>query len=715
MATVTPTGQQSKKVMGENTVTMTVDVGSALDLRVNDYVDVFTDDYAERYFLLDPSDLKKNSSIEYNYTITFKGWQYLLDHAQYLFPDSNNEYTLSGQTIMGNLDTFVDLLITNANRDQIGWVKGTIDETDFQELTFDANESCLSVLATLYNAFKIEYWVDGQTIHFTKMGVVEDFSLKYGMGNGLYNISRAISTNTKQVTRLYVYGSTKNIPADYKGYSDKLKLPGTTLYIEKNVYVNDDPEQGIKYGVIEDTQVFDNIYPHRTGLVTTVADDFTFTDSEIDFDVNVQQLGGDISPKITFNTGLLAGYTFDVHSFDNTTKTFVINQNQDDKAFIVPNDDFKPQVGDQYVITDIAMPDSYIEAAENELLTAGQDYLNANCNPIVTYTVECDPLDFKRKNIHLKLGNYVPIQDDDFDLDDNLRIIGFTRDLQIPSKYVPELADTTDIQPTVSAAVKNEVLTNKVTRISKSTNLAYNNALQAKATADAVKEITDFWGVTIDEEAGIVASGTLLVGAGAVNNAGMTGVVDAVDNTDPDNPIDKSVRFWAGATYADKDNAPWRVTDDGRMTAKAGQIANFLIDDHGLINTEDVDAYIIQQKSDGSGNIIARAAIGTNVAGGDNRVGDFINHFDNTHGPNYGVFISVKNGSNTLLQPGYSGNFAGIFEGDIDITGGLFIDNPGSVIHLTEVQIPNLPETTTMAGFGTVVARNSDGKLFINF
>lgn len=633
IATVTPKGQQSKHIMAENTVTMAVDASVVLDLQINDYVDVFVNDATERYFLLDLDDVKKASSIEFNHTIIFKGWQYKLQPAAYLFPDSDNNFTLAGQTIMGNLETFIDLLITNANRDQTGWVKGVIDETDFQEFTPNVDDNCLSVLASLATAFKTEWWVNGQTIHMTKRGDIEDITYMYGQGNGLYDLTRTTSTDKNIVTRLYAYGSTRNIPANYKGFSDKLKLPGTTPYLEKNVWIDPaDHSLGYKYGVIENIQVFEEIYPHRTGLVTAVgADDFTFIDSEIDFNVNDQLLGEGVNAQITFNTGLLSGYTFDVHTFDNATKTFVINQNQDEKAFIVPNDDFKPAIGDQYVITNIAMPDTYIAAAEAELLAAAQSYLDENCNPIVSYAVTCDPINFKQRGIVLTLGNYVHVTDADFNLDADIRVTGFTRDLQIPSQYTMELAEVVSISPIVRQVVQNENLVKKVTRVGKSTNLAYNNALQAKATAEGVKKITDFWGVTIDPDAGLIASGTLLVGSGALNNAGITGVIDE----GPD-----SVRFWAGAPYADKDTAPFRVLDNGKMyatnaeisgkiTASEGKIGPFTITDEGLENISTSHAYIRHVKMNTDGvTVDAQAVLGTTSVPffGDNYIGYFANN-----------------------------------------------------------------------------------------
>lgn len=60
---------------------------------------------------------------------------------------------------------------------------------------------------------------------------------------------------------------------------------------------------------------------------------------------------------------------------------------------------------------------------------------------------------------------------------------------------------------------------------------------------------------------GALASKVIQVGSAGVINAGISGVTDAGTS---------SVRFWAGETAANKNTAPFRVTDDGKVTLKSG-------------------------------------------------------------------------------------------------------------------------------------------------
>src|SRR5690606_28302742 len=105
------------------------------------------------------------------------------------------------------------------------------------------------------------------------------------------------------------------------------------------------------------------------------SDIYTFYDTGISFDVNDYLLPG-TSAKVTFIDGLLAGYTFEVSSFNYATKAFVIKEIEEPaiEGGVLPNDDLRPSLLDHYILHDIQMPTSYVEAAEEKLLERGEDY-----------------------------------------------------------------------------------------------------------------------------------------------------------------------------------------------------------------------------------------------------------------------------------------------------------------------------------------------------
>jgi hypothetical protein len=229
------------------------------------------------------------------------------------------------------------------------------------------------------------------------------------------------------------------------------------------------------YGIIEDTYINDDIFPHRTGTVTSVdnTNPYIFTDTAIDFDVNNQLLPGLVA-KVTFNTGQLAGYTFEISKFNNAAKTFTILKNKDEKTLDIPSNTIKMAIGDKYVLTDITMPQSYIDAAEQELLTKATDYLNTNSQPQYTYTIVCDPKYFRANNIKMDIGYIVTIEDIELQVSKAIRVIGLTKSIVDEFEYTLELGDVVS-QSTLDAIRSAQTSTqNNVQVINNTLN---NNAL----------------------------------------------------------------------------------------------------------------------------------------------------------------------------------------------------------------------------------------------
>ncbi|MFK8283486.1 phage tail protein [Capnocytophaga canis] len=439
IATVRPEGQLQAGVMGEETVTMTFSLTSYVHFQTGDTVEV----YGNTYYLATEPQVEKISSREFRYSLEFQGIKYELGKVQYLFPDAQNVLNLSEFHIMGNARTMLDLLVQNANRTGQGWTLGTIDETEAKQLNFSA-ENCLAVLSKIAQEFKLEYWVDGdKSIHLTERKAVSGYSFQYGKAKGLKSLTRQTLDGSNVVTRLYAFGSEKNIAGDYRGGQQKLRMP--VPFLEKNTDI---------YGIIEGSQTFD-VFPHRLGTVTAVnpANPLQFTDSGMDFDLNARENGNTkylingVPVKVTFNTGQLAGYTFEVkqYGYNTATKTFTLLKNQDEKAIEVPSDMLRPAIGDRYVLTDLIMPESYVTNAERELQQKAQAYLDENSRQRVVYSLVTDPIYFRNQNVNIQLGTTVRAIDKDFNLNDDLRVIRLTKDLQNPYNVQFEVAERAEI------------------------------------------------------------------------------------------------------------------------------------------------------------------------------------------------------------------------------------------------------------------------------
>lgn len=428
---VTPTGRLQQRIMAGNTVQMEFTHSSVVELFLGDYVDI----YGERFYMNRLPSITKVSENEYTYNAEFQALSYELGKTLYQTYGDGNVLKERSFSLMGTARVFLNLLVQNANRNApagLEWKIGECVDSEEKNLTFDG-ESCLSVLSRLAEEFDTEWWVDVDGyIHLKKREFGSGQVFKYGRNNGLYQISR--ETSQKDLfTRLFADGSTKNIPSGYRGRKSRLQLPAsiTAGYLERNANV---------YGKIENSVTYDDIYPKYVGTITNYTDHLTVGDFNIDFDLNLHLLP-DIKVKLVVLSGQLAGYMFEIESYNHATKTFKIIPNADEKALEVPSPLLKLEVGDKYTFEGLSMPDSYITNAENELLARATQYLNENSDIQVRYVVVCNPIYFKLNNIHVDLGNTARVIDTDLNVDKDIRVVGLSRSLQDWFDYTIELSD----------------------------------------------------------------------------------------------------------------------------------------------------------------------------------------------------------------------------------------------------------------------------------
>lgn len=451
-AVIDPDDQSAQQcgIMREDNVTLTFSRADWINFQVGDYATIFGNYY--QINTLFP--FKKVGFGNYQYTLTMEAYMYDLGKTAYLFLNATNQFTEGKFSLRGKPVDFIQLIVYNLLRRDPGsaWKVGIVIDADYQTIDFDS-QNCLQVLSTLGENFLTEYLIIGQTINLYQKQLVSGITLEYGQGKALYSVVRenqgasSGSNNANLITRLYAYGNNTNIGADYRLGAQYLRM-AAGLYIEKNVAA---------YGIFEATVFFDgtnglpDIYPQRTGIVSAVGDIYTFTDADIDFNVNDYLIGG-VTAQLTFNTGQLAGYTFDIASFDNGTKTFIFNANTDEQTLTIPSDLLKAAVGDTYVLTNINMPLAYVNDAEAQLLIAAQAYLNLYGPPQVNYPVDCNPLYFKAKNIQLKLGYTYLLLDTATGINRQIRLVEFTRNIREPYKY--SSLTLSDIVPVKSPIVK---------------------------------------------------------------------------------------------------------------------------------------------------------------------------------------------------------------------------------------------------------------------
>ena len=444
--------KQKKAFAGADTVTLTVESALPLDFQIGDKIVAFS---GETYTLNALAPVKKVGPRRFEYTLTMEGRQYELIDAQWLLPDG-----LMLDSYTGTLAQFAAILINNANRRQPGrWVLGTVPaESDYKTLTY-SGKNCLEVLWDLCSQYGVESEIieDAQqgtlTLHFRTVGQVFPFTFKYGRAGGLYNLERKAVSGTNVITRLYVYGGNKNLPSGYR--YNRLCLPAK----QKNESYIEDADAVARYGIREGRKEYNDIFPQRYGEVTALGGDvLSFVDNTMDFDLNERDQEGNtkwlrdgMPAKVQFTTGQLAGYSFELQSYNHSTKTIRIKAFQDSSGYTFPDAASAARqfaVGDKYFFTEIQLPQSYVDAAESATQTAGTADYNKTKAPQASYSLELEKLFLEQfagggtEAALFQPGDYLTVQDDDLGVERSIRIKELTRDLLDPYKYSVTLSDT---------------------------------------------------------------------------------------------------------------------------------------------------------------------------------------------------------------------------------------------------------------------------------
>ena len=304
---------------------------------------------------------------------------------------------------------FLAKVVENMNRNSEGFVWKAGDAVVDKRKTINFNGLYVwDALGEIARAFDTEWWVEGEYIHLTKCVRGESYNLGYGLGlkTGLQQNENTNAINW--FTRLIPVGSTKNIDKRKYGY-ETLQLPGREKYIDVNT------ELGLKEH--REVDAFSGIYPHRVGKITDVrtdirtseeTGDFTIyyvSDDFLPFDPNEYMLPDEVI-HMTFNTGNLAGKEFEVNWKQDSREFEIINQYPDDDTQL-PGGNLIPDVNDEYVLTNISMPDEYITIAEDEYQNAVNMFISDFSKDVSVYTGNTDYIYIRNNNIPLLVGQRI--------------------------------------------------------------------------------------------------------------------------------------------------------------------------------------------------------------------------------------------------------------------------------------------------------------------
>lgn len=440
-------GELNQKLLSQDVVSITVESQTPISFNLGDTITLF----GCRYTINQLPKVAKGVPLLYD--VEFEGEMYSLLHAQYLLYDDTGVAIESDFTLTGTLEDVARLAVSNLNRvyGNGTYVLGSYPATEVRHHVFNG-DNVLAVMQRVCSdygyEFELVYSNGVTTINIGSIGAINTIALRYGAGKGLYELERQKVQDKNLFTRLYAYGSSRNLPAGYRNYSRRLKLPGNELsYVQDNDAIS-------TYGIIEATRIFDDIYPRRTGVITSVVSTNSFVDSSMDFDLNATDTQGQslyLIPgnpvKVHFNTGNLAGYEFEVESYNHGTKTFKLKYYKDERGYQFPSSDaaFQLNVGDEYVLIDLVMPQSYIDAAELELQAKANELLASGKTPKAKYSCQIDPIYAKQSDMSLRPGDYIPIQDDELGIDRDFRVLSVKRNIIEPYRVSIELGDEVEV------------------------------------------------------------------------------------------------------------------------------------------------------------------------------------------------------------------------------------------------------------------------------
>lgn len=296
-------------------------------------------------------------------------------------------YTYKGQDFVFSIDSTVE------NKSQL--------------MSYD-NINILDACFEMAKKWDCECWVTENIIHFGRCesGDAVDFEI----GKNVQEMSQSESQST-YATRIYAFGSTRNIPADYRPIDETVVVNGVVqrrlMLPEGTPYIDAYPDMTTEEAV-EQVVIFDEVYPRRTGImsdVTTIEvtdkvenedgttteekwNAYRFKDTGVNFSEKYILPGQEL--RIRFASGLLNGLEFAVKfnpegkpekledgGWNPEAQLWEIVRNED-YGRPLPGDVLFPQDGDEYVlsgwdstkITELGL----VGAAEQELKEKTEKY-----------------------------------------------------------------------------------------------------------------------------------------------------------------------------------------------------------------------------------------------------------------------------------------------------------------------------------------------------
>ena len=459
-------------LMKEDYIILPFSVPSPIPFKLGDYVDLagVLDDsmggkLAKIYEIVDLQKPTYNTSTGgYDYELRLDAyyWKWKNKIFKYTPEQAGSEASWS---LTAALDVQLGVFLRNLKA--LGYTyRGTeftfsIDDTVENKavaMTYD-NMNLLDALFSMAGKDKwnCDCWITDNVIHFGRNEFGDAVKIERGVEASA--ITRSESQGT-YATRIYAFGSTRNIPTNYRPTDEqavitgvvqkRLMLPADTPYID--AYEGMSQEEAI-----EDVVVFDDVYPRRVGTLSDVhtrteevenedgttetVTYYRYKDTGLEFKEEYIIEGQEL--QITFQSGKLNGMVFGV-IFNPTPKDETRGEQlweivrNEDYGRPLPDDIICPENGDQYILSgfDIQLvSDQYIPAAEQELKEKALKYAEIAKKDDGTYptTLMSDWVHEDPISRTFEFGQRINLVDDTYFENGRIsRVLGWEMNLDIP-------------------------------------------------------------------------------------------------------------------------------------------------------------------------------------------------------------------------------------------------------------------------------------------
>lgn len=459
-------------LMKEDYIILPFSVAKPVQFKLGDYVDLsgvldesLGGKLAKIYEITDLQKPTYNTSTggyDYNLQMNAYYWKWKNKIFKYTPEHAGNEASWS---LTASLDVQLGVFLRNLKA--LGYTyKGTdftfsIDdsvENKAVAMTYD-NMNLLDALFSMAGEDKwnCDCWITDNVIHFGRNEFGDAVKIERGVEAS--SITRRESQGT-YATRIYAFGSTKNIPMNYRPTDEqavingvvqkRLMLPADTPYID--AYEGMSQEEAI-----EDVVVFDDVYPRRVGTLSDVHtrteevenEDGTketityyrYKDAGLEFKEEYILEGKEL--KIQFQSGKLNGMEFGVifnpkpKDESRGDQLWEIVRNED-YGRPLPDDMMFPANGDEYILSgfDIQLvSDQYIPEAEQELKGKAQKYADKVKKDDGTYPTTLRSSWVKEDLLSrtFEFGQRINLVDDTYFENGRIsRVLGWEMNLDIP-------------------------------------------------------------------------------------------------------------------------------------------------------------------------------------------------------------------------------------------------------------------------------------------